>query len=350
MSSAVVLAGLTACGGGDSGGAGSDSSGSTYNIVSSGTTKGWLYLGSSGVGYLGINCLSPSFGATLSFEVSDNGFAYAEYYTPIHGYYYSATCLISSAVQRVSAVDGSVNGIYSLRRTSTDPLYVDASTNTHYSVSQSDLIAHNSSSYYGGSYKMTGVTNQGLSAILDDGQGDIFQAGISDTMQSIPLSSTPVNKYSPAPLYQGSPNEIFEVGKNQRGGIYYPYSIHGNFYNYKTTGCTSEVGANYTIYNDGFVATEYQSYNNVIKGACQVTDIYERLPRANASGLNGTMVNSYLFVDNGTQIYYDVAFFTTGTGLTFALTDIINDGATAILTAGDGTTTKIDVLDIYKKI
>jgi hypothetical protein len=170
---------------------------------------------------------------------------------------------------------------------------------------------------------------------------------------------TDISLHEPVELYQGDPDDIFEIGFSRNNSLENkPYDIIGSNNYYLTSGCYKANNSDYIIYNDGLVSTDYDDYafgvNDIISDTCVLLNTFEKLPQVEKQNVNASMINRDTFIgSDGT--YYDVkGFRLDGMGTPIEdhfLMSLIDGGHVGVIAnPNNDITSKVIVLSTYRKL
>jgi hypothetical protein len=348
---------LTACGGGaSSDGATDEQQASLGNLIDSGkisyesdgysSAKGAVYdiTGVSDVFYDTENCATSILTSENYYSIYDSAFAETVYQRLSS--VYSSTCMVNSAYQEVELTNSiDVNADYfSYGNSISDYLgtFYDPTSKIYYEYEYSfGEIPYE--------FKLIEIINDGMSGIIDTGDGATVTVQLTKALKEVELSTLGM-AYDRSPFFEGNSNDLMEAGEVYRIENK-PYDISGYLYNYATSGCTFYLHTpRYYIFNDGQILLESQYYNT--KNTCNITGLYENLVRSNVQGIDGGYINENTFYDSSTKIFFDIdpdnSDFSDHSA--YRLIELNNNGRTAVVDIGDGSTVTVDLLRAYKEV
>ncbi len=298
-----------------------------------------------------------TYGCTLgasknSFLVYSNGFVEVSYQASKSSTYHTE-CMMEKAYLKVDIgnttdldadfYDGEKYGYM---------VFYDESLNLFFEINSNaldidDVIASQA-------YKLVGITNDGLSAVIDKKNGDTVTVQLSEIFKEIPLSTIGINKYAPASFYSDNSDLLMEVGST----VSYPiasyatidkvYDLRGFLYNYSDSGCDHS-GSAYAIYNDGRMVTKDRTTGSY-ESTCNITQLYEKVELHNTTMIKGDYINQYTFYDSSTKIFYDHLSTNFGDSSDYSLVEIIYHGNYGVVEDSGGNKTIVKILSSYKQV
>lgn len=247
-------------------------------------------------------------------DIYSNGYIYAE--TEWKKKTYKSLCHVEGVIKEKKQADSTNLGISYAGKNSLFYVFYDNINKDFYEVGGINLN-HNIK-------EIISIKNDGMSVEIKDSTNTLT-ADLKRIYSKQSLSDFGINLHKPKnDFYKGDKNEIMEVGVTSKA-FDKPYNLSdGYLYKYSYTGCDLSGTVNYIIYNDGLIYTSNINNGDVV--FCNIKEFFEKINLTNDTNVNANKVNSELFYDSETKIYYELDGSIHEQG---SITKILNDGVSA---------------------
>jgi hypothetical protein len=270
-------------------------------------------------------------------EIYNNGFIYTKF--TVKGVDYESICNVDEVYRDVQVSDAASLDIAYMG----EKLFYDKTTKYIYqtNVRTSSPIS------------IIEVFNNGMSAKIEFSSGDTEDVALVKVYEEIDPSEKGIVLYKPSQeYYKGKSGVIMETGAT-KAARNKPYNMSsGYLFKYKEVGCGFKLftPTPYTIDTDGSVYAKSVSTGKEYH--CYIDKFYEKTNATTNEAVNALLVISDLdsstFYDDSTKTFYEIDV--SNSNGDYFIKEIINDGRSALMDNGEGSSYVAVILTSYKQV